>query len=104
MKHIIMVLIVLLAAAAAHAGPFLVCDPPPADQHIIQYEVYQDGVSLGVVDAQPDGSLQFDLTGTAPGSYGWTAVAINAWGRSEPSNPYASPAAAGAPSNMRLTP
>lgn len=105
-KRIVSCLIgfLLLAAAPALAGPFLVCDPPPVEQEVAQYEIFQDGVSLGVVDAQADGSLRYDLVGVAPGAYNWTAKAMNVWGASELSDPYLSPSPAGRPANLGLSP
>jgi len=106
-KLFLRITIVLLFAAfggLANAGPFILCDAPPADQQVTSYEVFQDGVSLAVVDAEADGSLRYDLVGITPGVYEWTATAINAWGSSALPDPYVSPALAGQPLNIRLEP
>ena len=95
---------VSLFALPAFGAPFLVCDPPPVEQQVTSYEVFQDGTSLGTVTAEADGSLNYDLSGVTPGAYEFTAKAINVWGVSELSNPYTSPAAVNAPSGLNLIP
>jgi len=98
------VLLFVVFGGLANAGPYLVCDPPSTAEQITSYEVFQDGTSLAVVDAETDGSLRYDLIGIAPGTYEWTAIAKNAWGSSALPDPYVSPALAGVPSNIRLEP
>ena len=102
MTRLFTILSIVLFPVLAFAVPFLVCDSPPADQEGAQYEVFQDSVSLGIVNAEPDGSLKYDLQGITPGVYSWTATAINVWGVSLPSNPYQSPSVVLPPSNFRL--
>jgi hypothetical protein len=86
------------------AGPFLVCDPPAADEQITHYEIYQDGVLIAATnDMELDGSVNYDLVGKAAGQYEFTAKACNVWGCSDLSNPTQSPLAASAPKNMQLT-
>ena len=100
MKKIILVLAILVMAVSVSAAPFLVCDDPPVAELVTSYEVFQDGISLGVTPAP----LHFDLQGVTPGAYSFTATAINAWGSSSPSNPYISPSVAGQPQNTRMEP
>ena len=97
-------LAILLMATNAWGAPFLVCDVPPAEQQITQYEVYQDGVLLATVDAEGDGSLRYDLVAVTPGAYDWTAKALNVWGVSVLSDPYVSPDGAGKPTSLRMEP
>ena len=80
----------------------LVCDPQAG---VESYMVYQDGNRIAEYHpAQADGSLDYDLTGVAPGVYTFTAEACNAWGCSDPSDPFVSPDAAGKPTNLNLIP
>ena len=94
------VILVMLFATAAYAGPYLVCDPQSG---VLTYDVYADG-TLIVADhpAEPDGSLRYELTAPMP-SVTFSAIAKNVWGASEMSDPYTSPSLAGQPSNLRLT-
>ena len=100
MKKLCLVLAMVLMASIAWAGPFLICDDPDPAEQVTSYEVFQDGVSLGMAPAP----LNFDLQGITPGVYEFTATAINAWGSSSPSNPYISPASATPPSNLNIAP
>ena len=97
---IILAMAMLAMAVSVSADPFLVCDDPPAVEQVTGYEVFQDGVSLGITPAP----LSFDLQGVTPGAYDFTATAINAWGSSSPSNPYISPASASQPLNTNMIP
>ena len=96
-------IIFLLMTGLASANPFLVCDPPPPDQQVENYEIFQDGVLVASPPAQPDGSLKYDIVGITPGQYTFTAKAVNAWGVSGLSNPYVSPAPAGNPLGVGLS-
>ena len=100
MKKIILAMAILAIAVSVSAAPFLVCDDPPVAELVTSYEVFQDGISLGVTPAP----LHFDLQGVTPGAYSFTATAINAWGVSSASNPYISPAAVNAPSGLTMEP
>ena len=75
-----------------------------ADQRDHQKSQSFKGVSLGIVDAQADGSLKYDLQAISPGAYTWTATAKNTWGTSAPSDPYVSPTGSTAPQGMGLVP
>jgi hypothetical protein len=99
-KLILALLIVAFATVPVLASPFLVCDDPAPEEQVTSYEVFQDGVSLGVTPAP----LHFDLVGLGPGEYTFTATATNIWGESLPSNPYISPSAVGVPDGLGLTP
>ena len=94
------VIAILLIAPAVYADPFLVCDIPPVDEQVTEYEVFQDGVSLGKTPAP----LHFDLEGITPDKYNFTATACNSWGCSELSDPYVSPLSATKPLNTNMTP
>ena len=100
MKKFILAMAILAMAVSVSAAPFLVCDDPPAEELVTSYEMFQDGVSLGIVAAP----LYFDLGTITPGQYSFTATVINAWGSSSPSNPYVSPASATQPSNINMIP
>jgi FlaG/FlaF family flagellin (archaellin) len=91
-----------ISTGAALATPFFNTDAPPADEQIAQYEVYVDGLSVGVVDAQADGSLKYDLAGTKPGAHTFEAEAINIWGKSPMSDPIKSPVAPSKPAGGKL--
>ena len=104
MKKLLMILAMLAFATTVQAAPFLVCDPPDPAEQVTSYIVYQDGVEVGTPTAEPDGSLRMDLEGVTPGAYEWSAIAVNAWGQSEASDPYISPSAVGKPQNTRMVP
>ena len=99
MKKLILVLAIVMVSTWAY-GARLVCDAPDPEQQVTSYEVFQDGVSLGIVPAP----LDYDLSGVTPGQYEFTATAINAWGVSQPSDPYLSPAGVNAPSGLTMAP
>ena len=101
MKKLCLVLLAMvLMASTVWAAPFLICDDPLVAEQVTSYEVFQDGVSIGITPAP----LHFDLSGVTPGAYNFTATAINAWGSSSPSNPYMSPANVTQPSNINMMP
>jgi len=100
MKKLLIGLIVLLLSTTASSAPFLVCDDPAPEQQVIEYEVFQDGVSIGKTPAP----LHFDLKDITPGVYNFTVTAKNEWGTSNPSDPYVSPQIAEQPSNVNITP
>ena len=89
MKQLFLVLAILAMAVSVSAAR-LVCDAPDPAEQVTSYEVFQDGVSLGITPAP----LNFDLNGITPGVYEFTAIAINVWGVSSVSNPYISPTSA----------
>ena len=94
------VAIIVLSALDSDAAPFLVCDP---QTNVDTYKVFIDGVEVANdVPAESDGSLRYHLFGLEPGAYEFKASACNAWGCSDPSDPYVSPPAATVPSNLRL--
>ena len=98
-----LVLAVLLSfASLVHSTPFLICDVPDPAEQIVFYIVYQDGVEIARPAAETNGSLRMDLQTVTPGVYDWTAVAVNAWGASLPSDPYISPSGATKPANTRM--
>jgi len=103
-KKCLICFVVSFFATAAIAGPFLVSDPPLLPSGVQYYEIYKDGVLIADnVQAQPDGSLRFDLIGTAPGIYTFKATACNdIWGCSDFSDPCQSPAAALQPNGLRM--
>ena len=98
MKKLLIILAIVLMASVAWADPFLVCDDPNPSEQVTSYEIFKDGVSIGTTPAP----LHFDLDGITPGIYNFTAIAINAWGSSSPSNPYVSPATAATPNGLTM--
>jgi hypothetical protein len=99
----ILLAFLLMTGVAFAAEPlYLVCDVPPADQRITQYDIFQDDVFFTNTLAESDGSLKWELVGVTPGKYTWTVKAINVWGPSDPSDPYISPALAGKPLGVKL--
>ena len=99
MKKLFLVLAILTMAVTVNAAR-LQCDAPDPAEQVTSYEVFQDGVSLGITPAP----LNFDLNGITPGVYEFTATAINVWGVSSVSNPYISPTSATQPSNINMIP
>lgn len=100
MKTFLIAIAILFFSSVAMADPFLICDDPLTDQAVTGYECFQDGVSLGPTPAP----LHYDLAGVTPGAYNFTCVAINAWGVSQPSDPYRSPQTIAPPSNINMEP
>ena len=76
MKKLLIVIAVLLFATSASAAPFLVCDPQAG---VVGYEITGLAAPVSFV-AQPDGSLKYDLSGIASGTYNLTVAACNVWG------------------------
>jgi len=66
----------LLIVFKANAAPFLVCDPQSG---VVGYEITGLATPVNFV-AQPDGSLKYDLSGVASGTYNLTVAACNMWG------------------------
>jgi len=100
MKNLALVLLIMAFSVGANAAPFLVCDDPDPAEQVTSYDVFQDGVLIGTTPAP----LHFDLQGVTPGQYNFTATSRNAWGLSDPSNPYVSPASATQPLNINMEP
>lgn len=95
-------LLIILMSTLSMAAPFLVCDPQAGVQ---SYEIFIDGqqVTGGPILAEVDGSLQYDLAGTTPGAYTFTAKACaDPWGCSEDSDPFVSPPPVLKPTGLRL--
>lgn len=101
MKTLLVIIGLLSYNTLAFAAPFLICDPQ-AD--VEKYEVYQDGVEIATdVQAQPDGSLRYDLIDITPGSYEFNAKACDVWGCSALSaNPTQSPAPSSPPTGLEM--
>lgn len=79
------VLMVLIPVYALSA-PFLICDPQASAEW---YVLEMDGIELpGVYDAEPDGSLKYDLAGIVVGQHSVRALAGNMWGQSVYSDPF----------------
>ena len=75
-KIIFAVLVVLLLAPAAGAAPFMVCDP---QEGVVGYEIKGIGDTVTWI-AQADGSLKYDLSNLANGTYTVSVAACNIWG------------------------
>jgi hypothetical protein len=97
----LLIFAIILFSTTVWASPFLVADPPPAEQEVTSYNIYVDSVLVGTFDGEV---LNYDLEGMTPGVYSFTAEGCNAWGCSTISNPYISPALAGELQNMRMNP
>jgi len=93
----------LMTAFVCHAGPFLVCDPQAG---VEKYELEIDGtVMASDIPAEADGSVRYDMTGTANGSYNLRLRCSNLWGMSEWSQPLAIVVqVCGEPQTLRLVP
>jgi hypothetical protein len=100
MKNITLSVVFLFLASVAMAAPFLVCDAPQENEVVTEYEIFQDGVSLGKTFFP----MHFDLKDVVPGAYNFTATAINEWGSSPISDPYISPLPTAQPLNINMTP
>jgi len=74
---IILAMAMVLFAATAFAGPFLVCDPI-TDAIMFQIEV--DGIEVATdYPAEPDGSLHYDMAAHTGGDHTVRARARNLW-------------------------
>jgi len=100
-KSILIIIAVFLVPVIAVAAPFLICDPQAGVEF---YEVFKDDLLMSAdILAEPDGSLRYDLQGTTPGVYQFSAKACSEpWGCSTVSDPYESPAPALRPTGLRL--
>jgi hypothetical protein len=105
MKILLCVFAIVAASSLASAAPFLVCDPPIAEEQVERYKIYQDGVEVVTVLKDESGvyGFKYDLNGISPGAYNFTAKAVNAWGESDASDPYISPASASKPAGLKMT-
>lgn len=106
-RTIITLAIIIFTVSTAWAGPFLVCDPYPADSQPTHYAMRVDGVAVqtpyGAV-ASDGGSVVLDLQGYSSGPHAVTdIVACNARGCSEPPLAYGVPGLPASPS-LRLVP
>ena len=76
----------LVLAGISHASPFLVCDPQAG---VVSYEVeIRDNgnvAMVGIVAAEPDTTLRYDLAGITNGVYTAYVKAGNLWGWSDAS-------------------
>lgn len=99
MKKLLIVIAVLLFATSASAAPFLVCDPQAG---VVSYEITGLATPVNFV-AQPDGSLKYDLSGVASGTYNLTVAACNVWGCSSTVPFVFTKVIPTAPASLRLT-
>lgn len=100
---IVLVSVVLMVAFVCYAGPFLVCDPQAG---VTSYELEIDGaVVASNISAEADGSVRYDMAGTANGSYNLRLRCSNPWGVSEWSDPLAVIVqVCGPPENLSIQP
>jgi len=89
----------LLIVAKSNAAPFLVCDPQAG---VVGYEITGLATPVNFV-AQPDGSLKYDLSGVASGTYNLTVAACNVWGCSSTAPFVFTKVIPTAPASLRLT-
>ena len=107
-------LLLILLAVAAHAAPFLVCDPYPvqSDPNLNPVSFVITGIGANPISSQAftqaDGSviLHYDLATLSNGRYTVTVDAVNVFGGdSGPSSPFAfSKGSPMVPSNLRISP
>lgn len=85
----VLVLIFGLIATNCLAAPFLVCDPQAG---VLEYNVVieENGVTVmgGIVPAEVDTTVRFDLEGIPNGVYNAKLKAGNLWGWSDWSLPF----------------
>ena len=107
MKRLIIVLAIIFTASTAWAGPYLVCDPYPADSQPTHYSMKVDGVAVQTPYGQLAGagnSIVLDLQAYDNGPHAVTdIVACNARGCSEPPLAYSVPGLPRQPA-LRLVP
>ena len=87
----ILLIIALLFAVPAWAGPFVTCDPYPAGD-VTKFQVTYDGTTTEVpyIETVFDGQIKAvlkDLTGIPMGAHDIKASACNIWGCSNDSVP-----------------
>jgi hypothetical protein len=83
---ILLLVLSLSFASPVSAAPFLVCDPQAG---VDEYIVEMNGVELpGVVSAEADGSIRYDLSGIVDGEHSVRLMAVNIWGPSGYSDPF----------------
>lgn len=99
MKKTLLVIAFMLLSSAAFAAPFLVCDPQSG---VVGYEITGLATPVNFV-AQPDGSLKYDLSGVASGTYNLTVAACNMWGCSSTVPFVFTKVIPTAPASLRLT-
>lgn len=75
MKKLLMVIAILLFAAPAWSAPYLICDPQTG---VVGYTLA--GITTESIAAQTDGSLKYDLSSIAAGTYNVQVSACNVWG------------------------
>lgn len=100
---IVLIALVLMAVISniAHAAPFLVCDP---QAEVMSYTLEINGILFENIAAEADGSIKYDLAGTADGIYLVKAKAHNMWGESGWSVPFdLAVQRPGAPFGLRLS-
>ncbi len=98
MKKLLAIIAILLFATSAWSAPFLVCDPQAG---VVGYEITGLATPVNFV-AQPDGSLKYDLSGIASGTYNLTVAACNVWGCSSTAPFVFTKQVPSAPAGLRL--
>lgn len=94
--------VIFLSAMVARAAPFLICDP---QAEVTKYVIEMNGSEFPEFAAEPDGSMKYDLSGLAEGSYTVRAKAGNLWGWSAYSAPFVfNVTIPSAPSNVNISP
>lgn len=95
---------VILFEVSVWAGPFLACDPPPAEEHVSSSQVEFDGTWEAAVSVEPctdkavgctytdeagvKSYILLDLAGIADGSHIVRARFTNFWEVGDPSDPF----------------
>ena len=96
MRNLLSILILVLWASVASAGPMLVCDPDPNCE---TYNVYVDDVLIAEDLPAP---LNYDLEGMEPGTFAFDAECCNYWGCEMTVDPYISLDGPGIPLNLGM--
>jgi hypothetical protein len=78
-------LYILLFATTALAEPMIGCDPPPAEDDVVEYKIYKNGEEVATVPLDPSGQHGFVYDTQCPESGAlFSVTAINSVGESLP--------------------
>ena len=104
MTKLILALLFILVPCLAFAGPFLVSDPNPVTEGVMNFKISMDGGPY--VDSPPvTNAIRFDLGTVSVGAHTIKAQACNLWGCSADSTPFAfTRSSTTAPQNLKLSP
>lgn len=101
-KIISLIAALAITALASNAADILLAwDPPPADQKVTKYVVYEQ---IGEAFEKRGESVtdKITLTGVTPGKHTYVVTSVNEWGESGKSNAVHTPADATPPTGLRI--